>query len=88
MAAIGFKPPSFGTDVFESVRVVEGFGPAIEGAVYANMAMPGWFAKEYIAKVGNQDQMKFPNLGWITFRWVPMPGCICPAGRRLFTYQT
>jgi ABC-type branched-subunit amino acid transport system substrate-binding protein len=64
MAAIGFKPPSFGTDVFESVRVVEGSGPAIEGAVYANMVMPGWFAKEYIAKVGNQDQIAYAFNGY------------------------
>ncbi len=64
MTTLGYKPASFGTDVFESERVIAAAGPAIEGAVYANMAMPGWFAKEYVAKVGNDDQIAYAFNGY------------------------
>lgn len=64
MVTIGFTPRSFGTDVFESDRVITASGPAMDGAVYANMVMPEWFAKEYVAKVGNDDQIAYAFNGY------------------------
>lgn len=71
MGTIRFNPPCFGTDVFESARVIEGVGLAMEGAVYSNMATPEWFTREYVAKFGNGDQLSYAFNG---YAWAAISG--------------
>ena len=63
--ALGARKSTFGTDIFESRTEIESAGPAMEGAVYPNFAIPESFSRRYREAYKNDSHIPYAYTAYV-----------------------